>query len=313
MRKLTQREKFLFAIVAVVVVVVLFISVGPGVRQRFSGGTLETKRNQLQTAQELVSLAQITESIEEQIRNQAGLQGQIISDSLFTEISDKVRLEQLNQARQASELAALHPALKEKAETLLAYRKQHGNFESLDALKKIQGPLFEGEQPQAVISRQISEFAQKAGLRPNYQLNIKPMSGKKSEKISPQAKKNLALYLYMSQLDEELKQLQVEDSRNGAEQNTKQTKAEATMDAIYDVWLGDDKAVADNNEKETGTSKPVEKSDTTTDPKGAQNTPSKPKLSKAKSPLPSPPTPSPKALGEGAKGVRAGEQFAQFP
>jgi len=293
MRKLTQREKFLFAIVAVVVVVVLFISVGPGVRQRFSGGTLETKRNQLQTAQELVSLAQITESIEEQIRNQAGLQGQIISDSLFTEISDKVRLEQLNQARQASELAALHPALKEKAETLLAYRKQRGQFESLDELRKVQGPLFEGEQPQAVISRQISEFAQKAGLRPNYQLNIKPMSGKKSEKISPQAKKNLALYLYMSQLDEELKQLQVEDSRNGAEQNKKQTEAEAALDAIYDVWLGDDKAAADNNEKEALklASKAVEKSDTTVEPKGAPNTPSKPKLSKA----------------------NQGGQFAQFP
>jgi hypothetical protein len=310
MRKLTQREKFLFAIVAVVGVVVLFMMIVPVVRQRFSGGTLETKRNQLQTAQELVSLAQITESIEGQIRNQAGLQGQIISDSLFTEISDKVRLEQLNEARQAPELAALHPALKEKAETLLAYRKQRGQFESLNELRKVQGPLFEGEQPQAVISRQISEFAQKAGLRPNYQLSIKPMSGKKSEKISPQAKKNLALYLYMSQLDEELKQLQVEDSRNGAEQNTKQTEAEAVLDAIYDVWLGDDKAAADNNEKEALklASKAVEKSDTTVEPKDAQKTPSKPKLSKAKSPL-NPP------FDKGGKGGISDQegQFAQFP
>ncbi|MBI1925698.1 hypothetical protein HYR99_15770, partial [Candidatus Poribacteria bacterium] len=172
-----------------------------------------------------------------------------------------------------------------------------------------------GDQPQAVISRQIADLAQKAGLRPNYQLNVKPMSGKKSEKISPQAKKNLALYLYLSKLEGELKQLQVEDSRNGAEQNTKQTEAEATMDAIYDIWLGDDKAATNNNETEALklASKAVVKSDTTIEPKGAQKTPSKPKLSKAKSPLPSPPTPSPKALGEGAKGVRAGEQFARFP
>ena len=139
----------------------------------------------MQTAQNLVQLAQVTQQIDREIQAQIGLEGQIISDSLFEEIADRVDLEALNRANRAAALAALHPALENKADSLLAYKKHYGEFESLDKLKEIRGPIFEGEQAQAVISRRISDLAKRAGLRPNYQLNIRPMPGAKSENLPP--------------------------------------------------------------------------------------------------------------------------------
>ncbi|MCZ6678007.1 MAG: hypothetical protein O7E52_12230 [Candidatus Poribacteria bacterium] len=245
MRKLTQREKILLAIVAVVVVVALFMAVEPVVRQGFSGGELAVAREKLQTAQDLVQLAQTAEKIDGKLRHQVGLQGRIISDSLFQEVSDRVALTDLNRARRAADLAALLPALEGKADSLLAYKKQQGEFENFDALKKIQGPIFEGEQPQAVISRRIANLVQKSGLKPNYQLNIKPMSGKKSEKLSTSAKKNLLDYLYLSELDEELQQLEAQ--QKAIEEKAETTK-EAVMDAMFDAWWSDDDN--DGDEKE---------------------------------------------------------------
>ncbi len=250
MRKLTQRERILLAAVAVVAVVALFMAIEPTIRQSFSSGELAVKRKQLQTAQDLVQLAQITKSTQEKVHNRVGLQGRIISDSLFKEISNRVDLEALNRAPGASALAALHPALEAKAETLLAYKKQHDKFENFNVLKEIRGPIFEGEQPQAVISRQISNLAQKAGLRPNYQLNIKPMPGKKSEKFSTQAKKNLVRYLYLDELADELQQLQAQQKAAKEKEERKQIEAEeAVMEAMYEAWWGNDDGDAENSDE----------------------------------------------------------------
>ena len=240
MRKFTQREKILLAVVAVVAVVVLFMAIKPTIRRGFSGGELTVKRQQLQTAQNLVSLARVIEQINGKIRSQVGLEGQIISVSLFKEISDRVDLEDLNRARRAADLTGLLPVLEGKADTLLSYKKQNGEFESLNVLKEIRGPLFEGEQPQAVISQRISDFVQKAKLKPNYQLNIKPMPGKKSEKLSNQAKENLIHYLYLSELAAELEQLQAEQKAVEEEVARRRVEAEELiMDAMYDAWWGD--------------------------------------------------------------------------
>ena len=256
MRKLTRREIILLTIVAFVVLVLL---IEPIIRQGFPGDELTRKQEQLQTAQNLVELAQITQRVNREIQTQVGLEGQIISDSLFEEITDRVDLESLNEARRASALAVLHPALGNKVDSLLAYKQQHGEFGSLDELKKIRGPIFEGEQPQAVISRRISALAQRAGLRPNYQLNIRAMSGTKSENFSLQTKKNLVSHLYLDELANELQRLQSEQKAVEAAEGQQQIEPEETaMEAMFDAWWGEDNAEEKSKEDtvETTSEKP---------------------------------------------------------
>ena len=248
MRKLTQREKILVALVAGVALIVLFMRVGPGIRQGFSGGTLADKRKELQTARDLVSLSQITKRVDGKIRDSVGLQGRVISDRLFEEISNRVNVEDINRARRASDLAALHPALEGKADILLSYKKQHGEFESLNALKAIRGPIFEGEQPQAIIARRIDNLVKKARLRPN-QLNIKPTPGKRSEKIPSQAKKNFVLYLYMGELAEELKQLQAQQKEIEEAARRQAEAEEEVANTIFDAWWDDESNVEETTEE----------------------------------------------------------------
>ena len=238
MRKLTRREIVLLAVVGLVLLILL---VEPIIRQWFPGDELAAKQEKLETAQNLVELAQVTQQIDREIQAQVGLEGQIISDSLFEEIVNRVDLKALNRANRAAALAVLHPALENKADSLLAYKKHYGEFESLDKLKEIRGPIFEGEQAQAVISRRISDLANKAGLRPNYQLNIRPLPGAKSENLPLQTKKNLVYYLYLGELANELQQLESQYSaiEDEAEQRQIETE-EATMAAMFDGWWGKD-------------------------------------------------------------------------
>lgn len=249
MRKLTKREKVLLGIVAAVIAAVIFLQLGSTKRLGFSGGTLADKREALQTAHDLVSLSGNIKRIAGNLRDNVGLQGEIISESLFAVLSSQIDEDDLNRAQRASDLAALHPALGGKAETLLTYKKQNGDFENLNALKKVRGPIFEGEQPEAVISRRIAILAGKAGLRPNYQLNMKPRPGRNTEVIPPQAKKNLVLYLYNSELDGELKQLKVQQKAIEEEWKPKQTQVEAeASDAMLDAWLNNDKSTAEKSD-----------------------------------------------------------------
>ena len=238
MRKLTRREVALLIVVALVLLILL---IEPIIRQGFPGNELRIKREKLQTAQNLVQLAQVTQRIDREIQAQVGLEGQIISDSLFEEIANRVDLEALNRANRASALAILHPVLENKADSLLAYKKHYGNFESLDQLKKIRGPIFEGEQAQAVISRRISDLAKKAGLRPNYQLNIRAMPGTKSENLPLQTKKNLVNHLYLGELTNELQQLELQQSGIEEKEEKRQIETEeAAMEAMFDAWWGKD-------------------------------------------------------------------------
>ena len=243
MRKLTRRE---IALLTIVALVLLFFLIEPIIRQGFPGDELAAKQERLQTAQNLVQLAQVTQQIDRKIQAQVGLEGQIISDSLFEEIANRVDLEAFNRANRASALAALHPALENKADSLLAYKKHYGELGSLDKLKEIRGPIFEGEQAQAVISQRISDLARKAGLRPNYQLNIRPMPGTKSEKLPPQTKKNLVYYLYLDELTSEIQQLQSE--QNAIEQEEGQKNEEVAMEAMFDAWWGKDDAQDESQE-----------------------------------------------------------------
>ena len=246
MRRLTRRE---IALLIVVALVLLILLIEPIIRQGFPGDELRTKQEKLQTAQNLVQLAQITQQIDREIQAQVGLEGQIISDSLFAEIANRVDLDALNRANRTSALAALHPALENKADSLLAYKKHYGDFGSLDKLKEIRGPIFEGEQAQAVISRRISDLARKAGLRPNYQLNIRPMPGAKSENFPQQTKKNLVYHLYLGELTHELQQLESQQSAIEEEEEERQIETEeAAMEAMFDAWWGKDDAKDESQE-----------------------------------------------------------------
>ncbi len=236
MRKLTKRETSLLAIVSALVLVIVASRFVPPVFERFSGREISKTRAQLQATRNILQLAEFTEQVEEQLRAHVGLQGQTISESLFQEISRYRNIEAFNQARGTSDLAALHPALKGKAETLIAYKTHHGEFENMDALRKIRGPIFEGEQPQAVVSQHISQLARDARLKPDYQLNIKSSPGKKVESIGPQAKRNVLLYLYLSQLDAELNQLRAQKLEKIAQ---KEAKTEEELErAMFDGWWG---------------------------------------------------------------------------
>ena len=247
MRKLTRREIVL--LIAVALVLLIFLT-EPIIRQGFPGDELATKREKLQTAQNLVQLAQVTQQIDREIQEQVGLEGQIISNSLFEEITNRVDLEALNRANRASALAVLHPALENKADSLLAYKKHYGEFGSLDQLKEIRGPIFEGEQAQAVISRRISDLAKRAGLRPNYQLNIRSMPGARSEKLPLQTKKNLVYYLYLGELANELQQLQLQQDTTAEKEEQNQIETEEEMmETMFDAWWGKDD-VKDKNKEE---------------------------------------------------------------
>ena len=238
MRKLTRREIILLAVCGIVLLIFL---VQPLIRQGFPGDELTAKQQKLETAQNLVQLAQVTQQIDRDIQAQVGLEGQIISDSLFEEIANRVDLKALNRANRAAALAALHPALENKADSLFTYKKHYGEFQSLDKLKEIRGPIFEDEQAQAVISRRISDLARKAGLRPNYQLNIRQMPGAKSENLPPQTKKNLVYYLYLGELANELQQLESQQSAVVEEEEERQIETEeAVMEAMFDAWSGKD-------------------------------------------------------------------------
>ena len=283
MRKLTRRE---IVLLAVVVLVLLILLIEPIIRQGFPGDELTTKREKLQTAQNLVQIAQATQQIDREIQAQVGLEGQIISDSLFEEIANRVDLEALNRANRAAALAALHPALENKADSLLGYKKHYGEFDSLDKLKEIRGPIFEGEQAQAVISRRISDLAKRAGLRPNYQLNIRPMPGTKSENLPPQTKKNLVYHLYLGELANELRQLESQQSVIEGEEEQKQIETEeAAMEAMLEGWWGKDDAkdesqegvVEIKSEEELADDDTVEKPDSEVDTVPTKDEPSAPK------------------------------------
>ena len=283
MRKLTRREIILLAVVGLVLLIVL---IEPIIRQGFPGDELTTKQEKLETAQNLVQLAQVTQQIDREIQAQVGLEGQIISDSLFEEIASRVDLEALNRANRAATLAALHPALENKADSLLAYKKHYGEFESLDKLKEIRGPIFEGEQAQAVISRRISDLANKAGLRPNYQLNIRSMPGAKSENLPPQTKKNLVYHLYLGELGNELQQLESQQSAIEDEEEQQQIETdEAAMEAMFDAWWGKDDAkdesqegvVEIESEEQSADDDTVEKPDSEVDSVPTKDKPSTPK------------------------------------
>ena len=256
MRKLSQREKILLGVVAILAIGVFIWIIGGDGGFSLGSRNLNTKKRQLDNVNVIIDLSKKTTAIDQQIWEKAGLNGQIISDSLLNEIQQKGLFNDINNARRQSEIATLHPALKDKANLLMAYRRKiGGQFEDPDQLREIEGRIFTGEQPEVVIADRISELAKEAGLKPNYQLNIKAQPGQKSERISTQAKEILVAQLYIGTSGEELAELR-------EEQQQIEEEAEAAMNSIYDVWgFGDDEA--DDYQEDEDNAADSEISDTT--------------------------------------------------
>ena len=236
MRKLTKREKALLAVVGIIGVIVLALQVLPAFVNGLVRSNKAAKFERLQTAENLVQLETQASGINDSLRGHVGLRGRLISDSLFDELSELHNVEAFNQTRRVSDLIALHPALEGKAASLLAYKSQRDSLAKLEELKTIQGSIFEGEQPRVVISQRISQLARKSGLRPDYQLNIKPPPGKKTEKISRQAKRNFVLYSYKVTLENELKRIKEEKEKSSQEQSDIESELERAM---FEGWWGD--------------------------------------------------------------------------
>ena len=135
-------------------------------------------------------------------------------------------------------MIAIHPALEGKATTFFAYKNQRGGFANLEELKTIQGSIFEGEQPRVVISQRISQLARRSGLKPDYQLNIKPSPGKKTETISRQAKRNFILFSYMNGLEDELRRLKEQAEQKAPPQEQLDEESELER-AMFEGWWGD--------------------------------------------------------------------------
>ena len=239
MNELSSREKTLVLVLGALVILSAGWLAKDHLNLDLLGRELKVKKNQLVETQLLVSLAKNAIQVGPTNREQTGLQGRIISDTLAGEIKDLDLLKKLNEARRASDLANLHPSFRAKASFLIDFREQKGGtIDSIDQLKEIQGPIFVGEQPEAIIARQISRVASGADVKSNYQLNIKKQPGKKSAKIANEAKSIFVDQLYLDALNDELAGLE-------AEQDQLAEEAENAVSSMMNFW-----DVDENNEGE---------------------------------------------------------------
>jgi len=212
MRELTTREKIgiVAVIIAAIVALYSFGILDPS-KLGLTGGDLSAKETELKNTENLVKFKKLASDIEDDIMAEVGLQDNLIPQPLFEQINEKLTVEKLNKAKTPKDLYEIDSALKNKASQILAYRKENGKFENLEQLKEIKCSIFEGDPPQAVLSKRISELTKKVGLQPKYQLSVKPLPGKKQERLTIQNRQKLVEKLYRHELEEELQSLTKEE------------------------------------------------------------------------------------------------------
>ncbi len=113
--------------------------------------------------------------------------------------------------------------------------------------------MFDGNYPASVVRKKVAEIVKRAGIPNNYQINYEVVPGKKSERISQQARRNLVVFSYQEKLNAE------KDALNAAIEAELQAQAQAqveidadadAMDMFMDAWLGE-ADVEPENSKET--------------------------------------------------------------
>ena len=113
--------------------------------------------------------------------------------------------------------------------------------------------IFEGSYHASVVRKKIDAIVKRAGIPQNYQINMEPVPGRQSEKISPQARRNLVVFAYQQKLEAEKDALNAEIAAFEAELQA-QSEGDMgdievdTMDMFLDAWL--DEADVESEEQE---------------------------------------------------------------
>ncbi len=98
--------------------------------------------------------------------------------------------------------------------------------------------IFNDNFPETVIRSKITSIVKEAQIPKNYQLNMEPIPGKKTERISPQARRNLINFFYQKKLETERETLQSEiDAENQAQEDVEVQAEEEMMDLLMNAWL----------------------------------------------------------------------------
>lgn len=110
--------------------------------------------------------------------------------------------------------------------------------------------IFNDNFPETVIRAKITSIVKEARIPQNYQLNMEPIPGKKTEKISPQARRNLINFLYQKSLETEKEILQSEiDAERQAQENAEVEAEEEMMDLLMNAWLDESEENGDEQAK----------------------------------------------------------------
>ena len=107
--------------------------------------------------------------------------------------------------------------------------------------------IFVDEFPNTVVREKIDGMVREAGIPKNYQMNVEPIPGKKAERISTQARRNLVVLLYQKELETERDSIKAEIE--AAVQEDTYTEEES-MDMLMNAWLGGDDDTEDHEKDE---------------------------------------------------------------
>ncbi len=114
--------------------------------------------------------------------------------------------------------------------------------------------IFDGSYSGTVIREKIHAIVKESGIPDNYQFDVDPVPGRKSEKISTHARRNLVVYLYQKKLETERDTLNAEIEAALQAELQAQTEAEieteeAAMDMLMDAWLNETEADVETPEE----------------------------------------------------------------
>ncbi len=125
--------------------------------------------------------------------------------------------------------------------------------------------IFEENFPETVIREKINGIIKQAGIPQNYQMNMEPVPGRRSEKISPQARRNLVVFLYQRHLESERDAIKTETE--SAQQDTQALDEseydDESMGMLLNAWLEEE---GEGEEKEVDKEKPDENRDESEEP-----------------------------------------------
>ncbi|MCG9127200.1 hypothetical protein JT359_06305 [Candidatus Poribacteria bacterium] len=112
--------------------------------------------------------------------------------------------------------------------------------------------IFNDNFPETVIRSKITSIVKEAGIPRNYQWNMEPIPGKKTEKISPHARRNLINFLYLEKLktERDILQFEIEDEQQTQEDAEVQAEEEM-MDLLMNAWLDETEDIPEKEEHES--------------------------------------------------------------